>query len=169
MLTAPLLIAALTLAADLPATLPAPDRPAGSPPRVVYQGTLSANGGHYDLRELFRAAVAGGVRLDVYPSRPSPEYRELAETCPGLRLRDQLESGVRVGLQRQCGQTVLDRVGNRPNELGFRVGRGDLERALALAPDQYCALVLSLDKEAINPSVRNRVFRLSRVGSRAIV
>jgi hypothetical protein len=42
------------LARDLPAAVP---EPAKGPPRLVYQGTLSTNGGHYDLRDLF-AAIA---------------------------------------------------------------------------------------------------------------
>ena len=79
------------LARDLPATLPPPDRPPASPARVVYQGTLSTNGGHYDLRDLFRAAVAGGVQLDIYPARPAPDYQDLAAACPGMRCLDQLE------------------------------------------------------------------------------
>jgi hypothetical protein len=44
------------LAQDPPATLPSPDRPAGDPPRLVYQGTLSCSHGHYDLREIFAAS-----------------------------------------------------------------------------------------------------------------
>lgn len=79
------------LARDLPVTLPAPDRRRGGPPRVVYQGTLSVNGGHYDLRELFEAAVAGGVHLDIYPSRPAPAYTALAEHWPGMRCLDRLD------------------------------------------------------------------------------
>ncbi|MBA2536918.1 MAG: glycosyltransferase [Actinobacteria bacterium] len=47
------------------------------PPKIVYQGTLSTNGGHYDLREIFRALLAEGVSLDVYPSRDVPAYREI--------------------------------------------------------------------------------------------
>jgi glycosyltransferase involved in cell wall biosynthesis len=73
------------LARDLPATLPAP-RPLDGPPRLVYQGTLSTNGGHYDLRELFAAIVAQGVSLDVYPAREVPEYRDL----PGVRVHPTL-------------------------------------------------------------------------------
>ena len=67
---------------DLPSVLPEADRRNGDAPRLVYQGTLSTNGGHYDLREIFRKLVAEGVSLDVYPSRAVPAYAELA----GLRL-----------------------------------------------------------------------------------
>ncbi len=73
------------LARDLPPTLPPPDPQHDGPPRVVYQGTLSTNGGHYDLSALFTAIVEQGVRLDVYPSRPVPEYEALAATHPGMR------------------------------------------------------------------------------------
>lgn len=69
------------LARDLPATLP-PVRPLDGPPRLVYQGTLSTNGGHYDLRDLFAAIAAQGLSLDVYPAREVPEYREI----PGIRV-----------------------------------------------------------------------------------
>ena len=78
------------LAQDLPATLPAPDRPVGDPPRLVYQGTLSCSHGHYDLREIFAAIVAAGVTLDVYPAREDPAYRRLAAATPGLRLHETL-------------------------------------------------------------------------------
>jgi glycosyltransferase involved in cell wall biosynthesis len=74
----------------LPQVLPPPDRPASRPPRLVYQGTLSTNGGHYDLREIFAAVVAGGVSLDVYPARALPEYRALAEATPGLTCHEML-------------------------------------------------------------------------------
>jgi glycosyltransferase involved in cell wall biosynthesis len=71
---------------DLPTVLPDADRRNGHAPRLVYQGTLSTNGGHYDLREIFRKLVAEGVSLDVYPSRPEPAYGEL----PGVRLHETL-------------------------------------------------------------------------------
>ena len=60
----------------------APDRP----PRLVYQGTLSTNGGHYDLRGLFAAIIEQGVELHVYPGRPVEGYERLGihlhETLP---------------------------------------------------------------------------------------
>lgn len=79
------------LARDLPATLPDRERHSDGPPRVVYQGTLSTNGGHYDLRALFEGMVAGGVHLDIYPSRQAPEYEALAARCPGMRCLDKLD------------------------------------------------------------------------------
>jgi glycosyltransferase involved in cell wall biosynthesis len=75
---------------DLPPVLPPAERQNGHPPRLVYQGTLSTNGGHYDLRAIFRAIAAEGVSLDVYPSRPSPAYAELNlrlhQTLPATEL-----------------------------------------------------------------------------------
>ena len=74
------------LGRDLPSTLPRAARPNGRPPRLVYQGTLSTNGGHYDLRGIFRAIVAEGLPLHIYPSRDVPEYVELAAGLAGLRV-----------------------------------------------------------------------------------
>lgn len=73
---------------DLPEDLPAQDRPVDGHPRLVYQGTLSANGGHYDLRAIFDAIAAQGIALDIYPGRPAPEYGELAERHPAVRLHE---------------------------------------------------------------------------------
>jgi hypothetical protein len=70
---------------DLPPVLPPPERRNGHPPRLVYQGTLSTNGGHYDLRGIFGAGVGEGVSLDIYPSRAVPAYAELAAGLNGLR------------------------------------------------------------------------------------
>jgi hypothetical protein len=70
---------------DLPPVLPPLERRNGRPPRLVYQGTLSTNGGHYDLRAIFRSIVSEGVSLDVYPSRAVPAYAELAVELDGLR------------------------------------------------------------------------------------
>ena len=75
---------------DLPCELPAPERPSWGPPRLVYQGTLSVNGGHYDLRDLFQAVSADGLSLDVYPARDAPEYRALAEELPRMRCHETL-------------------------------------------------------------------------------
>ena len=70
---------------DLPPVLPPAERRNGRPPRLVYQGTLSTNGGHYDLRAIFRSIVGEGVSLDVYPSRAVPAYGQLAAGMDGLR------------------------------------------------------------------------------------
>jgi hypothetical protein len=56
----------------------------------VYQGTLSTNGGHYDLRAIFEELVATGATLAVYPSRVVPEYAELAAALSGLTYHEPL-------------------------------------------------------------------------------
>jgi glycosyltransferase involved in cell wall biosynthesis len=71
---------------DLPAVLPPADRRNRHLPRLVYQGTVSTNGGHYDLCGIFRAIVGEGLSIDVYPSRAVPAYVELAADLPGLRV-----------------------------------------------------------------------------------
>jgi glycosyltransferase involved in cell wall biosynthesis len=63
----------------------------GNRPRLVYQGTLSTNGGHYDLRAIFEALAAEGVSLDVYPSREVPEYRDLAARVDGLTYHETVD------------------------------------------------------------------------------
>jgi glycosyltransferase involved in cell wall biosynthesis len=78
------------LGRDLPAQLPPPERPRQGPLRLVYEGTLSTNGGHYDLQELFISVVSQGFELDIYPSRPAPEYHALAEAWAGMRCLDML-------------------------------------------------------------------------------
>lgn len=77
---------------QLPRLLPLRERRAAWPPRIVYQGTLSMNGGHYDLREIFLALVDQGVTLDAYPSRDVPAYRDLARIAPGLSVHETLPS-----------------------------------------------------------------------------
>ena len=85
--TAPTLaFANYALRRDLPSVLPPAESRNGHPPHLVYQGTISTNGGHYDLQAIFRALVGEGLSLDVYPSRPVPAYAELAAGLPGLRV-----------------------------------------------------------------------------------
>jgi glycosyltransferase involved in cell wall biosynthesis len=74
------------LARDLPELGPPPEG-RGDPLRVVYQGTLSTNGGHYDLRDGLRAAAAAGLLVDVLPNRDAPAYSDLV---PGVRLLPKL-------------------------------------------------------------------------------
>jgi glycosyltransferase involved in cell wall biosynthesis len=75
---------------EVPQLVPLRERRAAWPPRLVYQGTLSTNGGHYDLREIFAALAATGATLDVYPAREAPAYRELAGRTPGLTVHGTL-------------------------------------------------------------------------------
>ncbi len=86
-----LVFASYAAGRDLPVELPPPSRGPSGAVRVVYQGTLSTNGSHYDLREIFTAIVGQGVTLDIYPGRPSPAYEELAEATPGMRCHEPLE------------------------------------------------------------------------------
>jgi glycosyltransferase involved in cell wall biosynthesis len=76
---------------DLPERLPARDVSGHGLPRLVYQGTLATNGGHYDLRELFAAVVQSRVTLDVHAARDVPEYARMAEDVPGLTYHHPLE------------------------------------------------------------------------------
>lgn len=77
--------------ASLPVELPPPGRPRAGHWQVVYQGTLFADGGHYDLREIFRALVDQGVELHIYPARQAPEYRALADAYPPMTCHDKLD------------------------------------------------------------------------------
>lgn len=85
-----LLFANYALARDVTA-FPRAARREGGPLRLVYQGSLSANGSHYDLREGFAALDAAGFAVDVFPNRDAPAYRELAGRAPGVRLMETLE------------------------------------------------------------------------------
>ncbi len=73
----------------------------GDAPRLVYQGTLATNGGHYDLREIFAALVAAGAVLDLFPSREVAEYRELAARLPGLVYHDTVDPALLLRLLRR--------------------------------------------------------------------
>lgn len=69
-------------ASFVPDVLPARERT--SAPRIVYEGTLTDDGGHYDLRGAFAAIADQGIEVHVYPSRNDTTYRDLAEATPGL-------------------------------------------------------------------------------------
>ena len=90
-MTAPTLVFPnYALRRDLPAVLPPFDRRNGHRPRIVYQGTLSTNGGHYDLREIFAAIRSEGFPMDVYPSRPVFGYGAMHPTLSPARLLREL-------------------------------------------------------------------------------
>ncbi len=80
----------LALARDLPDAAAILDVPRRSGPiRVVYQGTLSVGGGHYDLRDIFTAIAGMDLELHVHPSQPAlPEYRALAAENANIMLYD---------------------------------------------------------------------------------
>jgi colanic acid biosynthesis glycosyl transferase WcaI len=76
---------------ELPKRLPDRNGARNGVPRLVYQGTLATNGGHYDLRDVFRAVVRARVTLDAHAARDVPEYAGLAESEPRLRYHSPLE------------------------------------------------------------------------------
>ncbi len=75
---------------DLTVSLPARTANAAAP-RLVYQGSLAADGGHYDLREHFGAVVRAGFELHVHPSGPAPDYVALASGEPLLHVHERLD------------------------------------------------------------------------------
>jgi glycosyltransferase involved in cell wall biosynthesis len=76
-----LVFANYAIGASLPAECPPWNRPRGGAWRLVYQGTLFVDGGHYDLRDIFRTLVRGGIELHVYPARAAPAYQALDGVC----------------------------------------------------------------------------------------
>lgn len=69
----------------IPNTLPHVQRDITDRPiRTVYEGFLSNNGGHYDLRTIFRALAAEGIEVHIYPSRDNLDYQILAEAVPNI-------------------------------------------------------------------------------------
>ena len=129
---------------DLPAEIAAPERPISKPPRIVYQGTLSTNGGHYDLREIFRSIVDQSVWLDVYAARPAPDYEMLADETPGLTLHDRVSPG---RLLEVLGQYDFGWAG-----FNTTLNRAHLDTALPNKAFEYlgCGLpVLTLDHRAL--------------------
>jgi hypothetical protein len=53
---------------------------------VVYQGSLTTDGGHYDLRRIFATIARTGTELHVHPTRHLHEYRDLARTLTGMHV-----------------------------------------------------------------------------------
>ncbi len=87
----------LALRRDLPEQLPHPRRRPGSRPRLVYQGTLSLNNGHYDLRRIFLRLLDAGADLDVYAARDLDEYAEMAGRNPHMRYQSPLPPATLMG------------------------------------------------------------------------
>lgn len=144
------------LARDLPADLPPPARASTGPPRVVYQGTLSTNGGHYDLRALFVAIVEEGVELDVYPSRRVPEYEALADAHSGLTCHQKLSP---AELLRTLPRYDFGWAGFNPS-----LNRAHLDTALPNKVFEYlgCGLpVITLDHRALRHLVSEEGVGLS--------
>jgi glycosyltransferase involved in cell wall biosynthesis len=136
---------------EVPSTLPLGERREAWPPRLVYQGTLSTNGGHYDLREIFAALVATGATLDVHPSREVAAYRELAERTPGLTVHDPLPA---AELLRRLPDYDFGWAG-----FDARLNRAHIDTALPNKLFEYlaCGLpVLTLGHRALARFVRER-------------
>ncbi|NNC91106.1 MAG: glycosyltransferase [Acidimicrobiia bacterium] len=55
--------------------------------RLVYEGTLTTNNGHYDLRSILRTLGHRGLDVDIYSRRPTASYRSLG---PRVRVRPSL-------------------------------------------------------------------------------
>ena len=141
---------------DLPRELPPPGRRRRGPLRLVYQGTLSVNGGHYDLRDLFRAIVAEGLSLDVYPARHVPEYERLAEALPGLTVHQTLEP---ARLMRELPRYDFGWAG-----FNDALNRAHLDTALPNKVYEYvgCGLpVLTLTHRALGRLVRDEAIGVS--------
>ncbi len=54
------------------------------PIRIVYEGFISSNGGHYDMRSIFQALAAEGLEVHIYPSRENLDYQTLSDTVPNI-------------------------------------------------------------------------------------
>ena len=74
---------------DLPPALPPAERQNGHPPRLVYQGTLSTNGGHYDLRDhLSLDRGRGGLTRRLSVARRARLWPARCWTGRSTRARD---------------------------------------------------------------------------------
>jgi len=74
-------------------------KPPSRPLRIVYEGCLSNNHGHYDLADIFQAVANEGIEIHLYPARDNPHYRALGdenlyifyhEHCPPAKLLEEI-------------------------------------------------------------------------------
>jgi glycosyltransferase involved in cell wall biosynthesis len=79
-----LVLGNLALRRDRVATLPERNGD-GRLRTIVYEGSLSTDGGHYDLRDLFRVIAGAGLPVVIHPSRPTGAYEDLAAEVAGIR------------------------------------------------------------------------------------
>jgi glycosyltransferase involved in cell wall biosynthesis len=164
--------------------------PSAGPPRVVYQGSLSDNGSHYDLRDHFAAIARSGVPIDVFPNRDAPAYRELAARTPGLRVMDTLEpaallralpaydlgwAAFNVGLNAAHLDTALPNKAFEYLASGLPVAAGPHRALRRLVEDEGVGLVVSdpadlaaslarLDVDALRARVAERRHRFTVEG-----
>ena len=54
------------------------------PIKIVYEGFVSSNGSHYDLRQIFQSLATEGIEVHIYPSRDNPDYEALAVSSPNI-------------------------------------------------------------------------------------
>jgi glycosyltransferase involved in cell wall biosynthesis len=54
------------------------------PIRIVYEGFVSSNGSHYDLRQIFQSLAKEGIEVHIYPSRDNLDYESLAVSSPNI-------------------------------------------------------------------------------------
>ena len=74
-----------TLERFVPLTLPqVKHNTKNRPIRIVYEGFISNNNSHYDLRAIFQALAAEGIEVHIYPSRDNVDYQVLADTTPNI-------------------------------------------------------------------------------------
>jgi glycosyltransferase involved in cell wall biosynthesis len=57
---------------------------ADRPIRIIYEGFISSNGGHYDMRAIFQALAAEGIEVHIYPSRDNTDYQTLADRVTNI-------------------------------------------------------------------------------------
>lgn len=127
-----LVLGNLALRRDRVATLPERNGD-GDLRTVVYEGSLSTDGGHYDLRDLFRTIADAGLPVVIHPSRPTGAYEDLAAEVAGIRCSAPLDpaalmkalprydvgwAGFNAGLNAEHLDTVL------PNKLFEYLGAG---------------------------------------------
>lgn len=163
------------LGRDLPNGLPPVSPRPDGPLRVVYQGTVSSNGGHYDLRAIFASLVGEGLELHVFPNRPAPEYQRLAASLPGMHCHRPLSpaellrrlpefdfgwAGFNAGLNGAHLETVL------PNKLFEYLGCG-----LPVLALRHRALTRFLETERLGicvPAIEGLSERLSALDVAAL-
>jgi hypothetical protein len=64
---------------------------------LVYEGSLAADGGHYDLRDIFRSVANSGMSIAIHPSRRVEEYVDLAAGWDNIRFHDSLDPATLMG------------------------------------------------------------------------
>jgi Glycosyl transferase 4-like domain len=87
--TQAMMVGNLALRRDRITELP-PKAGSSKVPTIVYEGSLSADGGHYDLRDIFRSLARGGLPVVIHPARSHPDYAALADEVPAISYSEPL-------------------------------------------------------------------------------